>query len=54
MGDYKLTITTTEDGVARLGITHLKRLFARTLYVDLSAEDAEMVAMNLLSRAMGH
>lgn len=53
MADYKLTITEAENGVARLGITHHKRFLARTLYVDLSAEHAEQVAMNLLSRSMG-
>lgn len=52
MGDYKLTVTATENGVARVGITHLKRFMSRTLYVDLSAEHAEQLAMNLLSRSM--
>lgn len=53
LSDIKLVITTAPDGRSRLALTTRRRWIERTIYVDLSADQAEQVAMNLLSRALG-
>lgn len=48
----KLRIIAAPDGRTRIEIANPKRLTERVMYVDLDADQVEVVAMNLLSRVV--